>query len=216
MRFVVVVGRIQFLCFARFHCGIEFTHGLNEILFRHASLFGSFLNRVGFNHFKTESCEAFDRVRENLCVLISVSTNQHEAAVVLGSLGDGFCFRNLQPGFGNKSFAFRIHLNAVASMHERGRIAVTRRCDGTRIELIHIDEQRLNLFGHQNVLARNPWRTAYDEARCPGTDVFVDHRFVCAVSARGEDDAAAGQIVFSAFGGNAGHTFDIEALVLDE
>ena len=216
MRFVVFVGRIQFLCFARFHCGIEFTHGLNEILFRYAGLFGRFLNRVGFNHFKTEPCEAFDRVRENLCVLVSVRTNQHEAAVVLGALGNGFCFRNLQPGFGNKSFAFRVHLDAVASMHERRRIAVTRRRDGTRIELIHIDEQRLNLFGHQNVLARNPGRTAYDEARCPGTNVLVNHRFVCAVSARGEDDAAAGQIVFTAFGRNAGHTFDIEALVLDE
>ena len=104
-------------------------------------------------------------------------------------VGNGFCFRNLQPGFGNKSFAFRVHLDAVASMHERRRIAVTRRRDGARIELIPIDEQRLNLFGHQNVLARNPGRTAYDEARCPGTDVLIDHRFVCAVSARGEDDA---------------------------
>ena len=93
---------------------------------------------------------------------------------------------------------------------------MTRRRDGARIELIHVDEQRLNLFGHQNVLARNPGRAAYDEARCPGTNVLVNHRFVCAVSARGEDDAAAGQIVFTAFWRNAGHTFDIEALVLDE
>ena len=54
------------------------------------------------------------------------------------------------------------------------------------------------------------------EPRTMRRDVLIDHRFVCAVSARGEDDAAAGQIVFAAFGGNAGHTFDIEALVLDE
>jgi len=58
-----------------------------------------------------------------------------------------FAFGTCSQVSGTKSFAFRVHLDAVASMHERRRIAVTRRRDGARIELIHIDEQRLNLFG---------------------------------------------------------------------
>ena len=52
----------------------------------------------------------------------------------------------------------------------------------------------------------------------PRGQYVIMHPFVFVGAFRGEGngDAAAGQIVFTAFWRNAGQTFDIEAPVLDE
>ena len=124
MRFVVFVGGIELLRFAGLHGRIEFAHRFGEDFRRNARLFGGFLNRVALDDFKAEARKALDRVGEDVCVLVRVGADQHEAAVVFRTFGNRFGLRNLKPGFRHKAAALRIDLDAVSGMHEGRRVAV--------------------------------------------------------------------------------------------